>query len=101
MPECDGFDVLDRLGAHLTAEVVFVTAYDQHAVHAFEAGALDYILKPFTDERFDVTLRRVKSRIAVRDAIPREQRLFVKGNRQFSVVAIREIDWIEAADYYA
>jgi len=101
MPECDGFDVLDRLGAHLTAEVVFVTAYDQHAVHAFEAGALDYILKPFTDERFDVTLRRVKSRIAVRDAIPGKQRLFVKGNRQFSVVAIREIHWIEAADYYA
>ena len=100
MPECDGFEVLDRLGPDLTAEVVFVTAHDAYALQAFEAGALDYILKPFDDERFDLTLRRVKSRIP-RDAAPRERRLFVKGTRQCSIVAVREIDWIEAADYYA
>src|SRR4051794_16479553 len=47
MPECDGFDVLEMLGAEMPRAVVFVTAYDQYALKAFEAGALDYLLKPF------------------------------------------------------
>jgi two-component system, LytTR family, response regulator len=47
MPECDGFDVLELLGNDLPPAVVFVTAYDQYALRAFEAGALDYLLKPF------------------------------------------------------
>ena len=51
MPECDGFDVLEQLG-DLTADIVFVTAYDRYALQAFEAGALDYLLKPFDDRRF-------------------------------------------------
>ena len=51
MPECDGFDVLELLGGELPAAIVFVTAYDQYALRAFEAGALDYLLKPFDNAR--------------------------------------------------
>jgi two-component system LytT family response regulator len=52
MPECDGFEVLEHLGTHLPSIVVFVTAYDTYALRAFEAGALDYLLKPFDHARF-------------------------------------------------
>ena len=64
MPECDGFDVLEMLGKDLPPAVVFVTAYDQHALRAFEAGALDYLLKPFDNARFALALGRAKDRIA-------------------------------------
>lgn len=64
MPECDGFDVLEMLGCDLPQVVVFVTAYDQYALRAFEAGALDYLLKPFDNIRFERTLERAKKRIA-------------------------------------
>jgi two-component system, LytTR family, response regulator len=100
MPECTGFDVLERLGARLGSEIVFVTAHDTYALQAFDAGALDYLLKPFTDERFDVTLRRVKSRMLLRGAAP-DRRLFIRSVGQISLVRIADIDWIEAADYYA
>ena len=56
MPECDGFDVLALLGKHVPPAVVFVTAYDQYALRAFEAGALDYLLKPFHTARFEQAL---------------------------------------------
>src|SRR5215475_11322164 len=52
MPECDGFDVLEFLGNDLPPTIIFVTAYDEYALRAFEAGALDYLLKPFDDARF-------------------------------------------------
>src|SRR5882724_5844381 len=64
MPECDGFDVLEMLGRDLPPAVVFVTAYDQYALRAFEAGALDYLLKPFDNARFERALVRAKERIA-------------------------------------
>ncbi|HEY4310920.1 MAG TPA: response regulator [Pirellulales bacterium] len=64
MPECDGFDVLEMLGADLPETVIFVTAYDAYALRAFEAGALDYILKPFNDTRFKRALERAKRRLA-------------------------------------
>ena len=64
MPECDGFDVLELLGKDVPSAVVFVTAYDQYALRAFEAGALDYLLKPFDDARFDLALDRAKQKIA-------------------------------------
>src|SRR4029077_1834719 len=63
MPECDGFDVLELLGADLPPAVVFVTAYDQYALRAFEAGALDYLLKPFDNSRFERALGRAKDRL--------------------------------------
>src|SRR6476620_9904993 len=65
MPECDGFDVLTMLGKQAPPAVVFVTAYDQYALRAFEAGALDYLLKPFDNARFERTLIRAKERIAL------------------------------------
>src|ERR1700730_308161 len=70
MPECDGFDVLELLGADLPPAVVFVTAYDEYAVKAFEAGALDYLLKPFDNARFDRTVDRVKKRLSLGHARP-------------------------------
>ena len=63
MPECDGFDVLEMLGKDLPSAIVFVTAYDQYALRAFEAGALDYLLKPFDNARFELALGRAKQRI--------------------------------------
>src|SRR5579871_4457631 len=63
MPELDGLGVVDAVGAGQMPLTVFVTAYDQHAIRAFEANALDYLLKPFSDERFEATMSRVKARL--------------------------------------
>jgi len=63
MPEIDGFDVLRALGVGHVPVVIFVTAYDQFALRAFEAHALDYLLKPFDDERFEAALQRARERI--------------------------------------
>jgi two-component system LytT family response regulator len=101
MPECDGFDVLEMLGSHLPPAVVFVTAHDQFALRAFEAGALDYLLKPFDDARFRRALDRAKETLAHRRHPARPlDRIAIKGNGQVSFVKISDIDWIEAADYY-
>ncbi len=102
MPECDGFDVLERLGQQLPPAVIFVTAYDHYALRAFETGALDYLLKPFDNVRFDRALDRAKQRIRQSRDLPRKaDRLAIKGTGEMSFVKISEIDWIEAADYYA
>ena len=100
MPECDGFDVLELLGKDLPAAVVFVTAYDQYALRAFEAGALDYLLKPFDNARFNRTLDRAKQRIARKDLPRKLERVAIKSAGQVWFIKIPEIDWIEAADYY-
>src|SRR5262245_33643741 len=73
MPECGGFDVLERLGGDAPPAVIFVTAYDEYAIRAFEAGALDYLLKPFDDARFGRALTRAKDRLA--HSIPHRPRL--------------------------
>jgi two-component system LytT family response regulator len=102
MPECDGFDVLEMLGGELPPAVVFVTAYDQYALRAFEAGALDYLLKPFDNARFDRALGRAKERIAhEKTSPPVMERFAVKSAGQVSFLKASEIDWIEAADYYS
>jgi two-component system LytT family response regulator len=103
MPECDGFDVLEILGADLPPAVIFVTAYDEHALRAFEAGVLDYLLKPFDDARFTLAVERAKEKLARHDSKRAAQidRIAVKSAGQVRFVEIREIDWIEAADYYA
>jgi two-component system LytT family response regulator len=102
MPECDGFDVLEMLGGELPPAVVFVTAYDQYALRAFEAGALDYLLKPFDNARFDRALGRAKERIAIgKTPTPTLERFAVKSAGQVSFLKISEVDWIEAADYYS
>lgn len=102
MPECDGFDVLERLGKNIPPAIVFVTAYDQYALRAFEAGALDYLLKPFDDARFYRALDRAKDKLKDAKNIPRQaDRLVIKGSGQVLFLKVSEIDWIEAADYYA
>jgi two-component system LytT family response regulator len=102
MPECGGFDVLELLGNELPT-IIFVTAYDEYALRAFEAGALDYLLKPFDNARFGRALNRAKDRLA-HYAPPRPrpaERLVVKTRGQVLFVNVTDIDWIEAAGYYA
>jgi two-component system LytT family response regulator len=102
MPECDGFDVLELLGADLPPAIVFVTAYDEYALKAFEAGALDYLLKPFDNARFDRTIDRIKKRLSPgHDRRNKVERLAIKSAGRVLFINIPEIDWIEAADYYA
>ena len=101
MPECDGFDVLEQLGSEMPPALVFVTAYDQYALRAFEAGVLDYLLKPFDNARFERALNRAKERIEQRKETPRKiERLAIKNAGQVLFQKISEIDWVEAADYY-
>jgi two-component system, LytTR family, response regulator len=106
MPECDGFDVLEMLGKDLPRATIFVTAYDQYALRAFEAGALDYLLKPFDNARFELALSRAKQRIRTvenRQPLhpPRLDRIVVKSAGEVCFLKTSDIEWIEAADYYA
>jgi two-component system LytT family response regulator len=102
MPECDGFDVIELLGNDIPPAVVFVTAYDQYALRAFEAGALDYLLKPFDNARFDLALDRAKQKISHSKGHPTKlEKLAIKSAGRVSFLKVSEIDWIEAADYYA
>lgn len=102
MPECDGFDVLEMLGGDSPPAVVFVTAYDKYALRAFEAGALDYLLKPFDNTRFELALDRAMERIVQgRSSTRTREHLAVKSAGQLTFLKISEIDWIEAADYYS
>lgn len=97
MPECDGFQLLDRIGAAPPFAIVFVTAHHQFALRAFEVGALDYLLKPFDDQRFERVLERVKARLQA----PGETRRFIiKNGNTLDVVKFGDIDWVEASDYY-
>jgi two-component system LytT family response regulator len=117
MPEIDGFDVLRAIGANRVPVVIFVTAYDQFALRAFEAHALDYLLKPFDDERFEAALQRARERIhqqaggdldrrlralleEVRGGRGYLQRLVVPTGNRSVFVRTEEIDWIEAERNY-
>jgi two-component system, LytTR family, response regulator len=103
MPECGGFDVLELLGADLPHAVIFVTAYDEYALRAFEAGALDYLMKPFDDARFGRALNRAKDKLAHYAPLQPQpaQRLVVRSPGQLLFLNVADIDWIEAASYYA
>lgn len=117
MPELDGFDVLRSLSTGNLPMVIFVTAFDQYAVKAFEVHALDYLLKPFDDERFVDALDRVRAQMAasrlddVRSKLtdliddvkrdrPSAERLLIKSAGRITFVTEDEIDWIEAAGNY-
>ena len=117
MPELTGMAVLDAIGTAQMPLTIFVTAYDQHAVRAFEANALDYLLKPFSDERFEVTMLRAESRLNDLDARelgrrmfrtlsmlpaadPYLDRLVVKSAGTTQFIRASDIDWIEAAGVY-
>jgi two-component system LytT family response regulator len=102
MPEYDGFDILEMLGAEAPPAVIFVTAYDQYALKAFETGALDYLLKPFTNARFTRALDRARERIAHRRRPPiHMDRFTIKSSGRVVFLSTSGVDWIEAADYYA
>ena len=102
MPECDGFDVLELLGADLPPAIVFVTAHDEYALRAFEAGALDYLLKPFDDARFARALARAKEKIAYHASHRQEaRRLVVKAPGRLLFIDMAHVDWVEAASYYS
>ena len=102
MPEYDGFDVLEMLGRDAPPAIIFVTAYDQYALKAFDTGALDYLLKPFSNARFGRALERAKERIALRGTSPvKLDRLTIKSAGRVLFLPAADIDWIEASDYYA
>src|SRR5579863_5544592 len=103
MPECGGFDVLEMLGSDLQSTIIFVTAYDEYALRAFEAGALDYLLKPFDDARFSRALSRAKDKLAhYPPPKPRAaEQLVVRNQGRVLFLKATDIDWIEAAGYYA
>jgi two-component system, LytTR family, response regulator len=102
MPECGGFDVLRQLQGEVQPVIVFVTAYDEYALRAFDAGALDYLLKPFDDSRFHLAMLRAKQKITREESADRreEQRLAVRSAGHVSYVRLMDIDWVEASDYY-
>jgi two-component system LytT family response regulator len=102
MPGCDGFGVLEALGVDVPPAIVFVTAYDQYALKAFEAEALDNLLKPYDNARFFRVLSRAKALLARRPAEHRRfERIMVRNAGRVSFLNAEEIDWIEAADYYS
>jgi two-component system LytT family response regulator len=118
MPGADGFDVIKAVGPDRMPLVIFVTAYDQHALRAFEVRALDYLLKPFDRERFREALGRARAQIEgretgdlgrrllalVQDIRPgpsRTERIVVKSGGKLFFLRTDEIDWIEASGNYA
>jgi two-component system LytT family response regulator len=118
MPGCSGFDVIQSVGAERMPTVVFVTAYDEYALRAFEVHALDYLLKPFGKDRFQETLKHAREALdrrragdlgrrllaLVHDIKPGQQerldRLVVKSGGRVFFLRTDEIDWIEAAGNY-
>lgn len=108
MPRLDGFEVLELLekDADGRPAVVFTTAYDQYALRAFDANAVDYLLKPFDRARFDTALERAKNRIGAPAAAPaprREgplRRVVVKDGATVTVLPVETIDFVKAEDDY-
>ena len=101
MPGIDGFEVIRRRTPERMPAVVFLTAYDQFAIRAFEAQALDYLLKPATESRFAATIDRLKRQLRAGAPPRRERAIVVATARGAMVVPVREIDWVESADNYA
>jgi two-component system LytT family response regulator len=129
MPEVSGFDVLRAFAEEELPFVIFVTAYDEYAVHAFEVHALDYVLKPFSKKRFRAALERARQMLRERElrayskslwglleqvrqrgegrieeeagrAADALERILIKEKDSYKFVRIEEVDWIEGADYY-
>lgn len=101
MPGIDGFEVIRRRSAERMPAVVFLTAFDQFAIKAFEAEALDYLVKPVSEARFAATIRRLTRRLSSAARTTRDERIVVTTSRGAAVLHISEIDWIEAAGNYA
>jgi two-component system, LytTR family, response regulator len=118
MPELSGFDVLREINPKTMPAVVFVTAYDQYTIQAFDAHAVDYLLKPFSEERFRQAVSRTRQRIeakkgnrAVDPSLSRLldlfkpdknflERLIVNHKNRLIIVLVDEIDWVESYGNY-
>ncbi len=115
MPELDGLGVVASVGAERMPLTIFVTAYDRHALDAFEANALDYLLKPFSDERHEAALARAKARLRDRDASafgerllrlssrhaePYLDRFVLKSQATIRFLNVADVEWIEATGVY-
>jgi two-component system, LytTR family, response regulator len=117
MPQLSGFEVIEAIGSDKMPLVIFVTAYDQHALRAFQVRALDYLLKPFDRERFTESLQRARRQLEreetgdlgrrllalvkdLRRDQPRSDRLVVKSGGRLFFLRTDEIDWVEAAGNY-
>ena len=111
MPKLDGFEVLELTDVTAMPVVIFITAFDQYAMRAFEAHAVDYLLKPFSAERLDRALERARSRLgerrvpanlaaAARPAGERPQRIVVKDGTRVHVIPVGKLDYVEAQDDY-
>ena len=117
MPEMDGFGLLDALGDEQMPCTIFVTAFDQFALRAFEFHAFDYLLKPYEEKRLHESVRRAKAQLLARDpAADRERlnmvldslnkksryrdRIAVRSGENLLLVRTEQVDWIEAADNY-
>lgn len=98
MPECDGFELLERIGPAPAFAIVFVTAHQQFALRAFDVGALDYLLKPFDDQRFARVLARAQERLRTAGDT---RRFLVRNGSALEVIRFADVDWVEASDYYA
>ena len=130
MPAMDGFEVIEQVSSDYLPIVVFVTAYDRYALKAFEAQALDYLLKPFTTDRFHTALERARTEIAKAGELDTHRRLIelldarqhapqardgnhairgegpllrfaVKHNQRIVLVKVDDVDWIESSANYA
>jgi two-component system, LytTR family, response regulator len=101
MPGIDGFEVIRRRTPERMPEVVFLTAYNQFALRAYEAEALDYLVKPVSEARFAATIKRLLKRLRATTHLPRDEHIVVTTARGAKVLSISEIDWIEAAGNYA
>jgi two-component system LytT family response regulator len=117
MPGMDGFEVVENLDSQTTPDIVFVTAHDGHAIRAFEIHALDFLLKPFDQTRFEKTLDRARIRLRnrqssvidshlvslleeLREERKYPERLIVKSSGRVFFVRTEEIDWVEASGNY-
>ncbi|HEU4452316.1 MAG TPA: LytTR family DNA-binding domain-containing protein [Longimicrobium sp.] len=115
MPEAGGFEVVEAVGPHRMPAVVFVTAYDEFALRAFEVHALDYLLKPYDRERFAATLRHVRARLGgAAELAPRLlslldetrarpaylERIPVRSGSRIQLVPVAELDYLQADDNY-
>ncbi|HEY8462137.1 MAG TPA: response regulator [Blastocatellia bacterium] len=100
MPGMDGFEVIRRRSLERMPEVVFLTAFDQFAIRAFEVEALDYLVKPVSEARFAATMKRLMKRLRSPSAT-RDEIIVVTTSRGATALKISEIDWIEASGNYA
>jgi two-component system LytT family response regulator len=117
MPELDGLGIIETIGVSAMPLTIFVTAYDEHAIRAFEANALDYLLKPYSDERFRSAMSRARARLderglrdfaeRVRQMLTSEvvkgppvERIVIKGRGTTRFLDVTEVECIEAAGMY-